>query len=445
MVDTPRVKTPAALACPNCGGIVELRGFAHTRSAVCLECLSVIDTSTPALQILQKFDERMRVAPLIPLGSRGKLGEITYEVIGFQVRTITVDGVEYSWHEYLLFNPYQGFRYLTQYDGHWNDVRVVHGLPTFTQEGGRKAVVYGGRSYRHFQNSEAVTTFVMGEFPWAVRVGETVTADDYISPPFMLSSEQNGNEINWSRGEYISGDLIWKAFGVRGEAPAPRGVFANQPSPYGARIRNAWSNFLWLSVAWAALLCFFIFSAADRQVFHDTFHFDQTNPGEHSFVTQPFELTGRGNVQIETKTDLENNWAYFNMALLREDGAKGYDFGREVSYYHGSDSDGSWSEGDRRDKVTLSRVEAGRYYLRIEPEMEASATAFTERPLRMEYEVTVRRDVSSTWLLWLALPLLLLPPIVTTMRSGVFEGQRWAESDYGTAAGGSSSSGGDDE
>jgi len=36
-----------------------------------------------------------------------------WEVIGFQVRTIRVQGIDYSWGEYLLFNPYEGFRYLT--------------------------------------------------------------------------------------------------------------------------------------------------------------------------------------------------------------------------------------------------------------------------------------------------------------------------------------------
>jgi hypothetical protein len=445
MVETPRVKATAAISCPNCGGIVELRGFAHTRSAVCLECLSVIDTSNPQLRILQKFDERMRVAPLIPLGSRGQLGGVNWEVIGFQVRTITADGVDYSWHEYLLFNPYQGFRYLTQYDGHWNDVRVVHGLPTYTQASGRKAVAYGGRVYRHFQNAQATTTFVMGEFPWAVRVGETVTADDYISPPFVLSSEQSGNEINWSRGEYIPGANVWTAFKLRGAPPAPRGVYANQPSPHGERVRAAWRRFLWLAVAWAAMLAWFVFSAANREVFHDTFHYDQSNPGEHSFVTRTFDVVGRGNVEIDLKTDLDNNWAYFNMALLREDGAKGYDFGREVSYYHGRDSDGNWNEGKARDSVTLARVEPGRYYLRIEPEMDAQAAAQASRGMVMDYDVTVRRDVPSTWLLWLALPLLILPPIWSSVRALGFETQRWAESDYGTGSGTASSGEDDDE
>ena len=53
------------------------------------------------------------------------------------------------------------------------------------------------------------------------------------------------------------------------------------------------------------------------------------------------------NVEITINTDLHNNWVYFNFALINQDTGQAYDFGREVSYYFGSDSDGSWTEGNR--------------------------------------------------------------------------------------------------
>ena len=40
-------------------------------SAVCIQCLSIVDTQS--LQVLQQFQAKERVAPLIPLGTRGKL------------------------------------------------------------------------------------------------------------------------------------------------------------------------------------------------------------------------------------------------------------------------------------------------------------------------------------------------------------------------------------
>ena len=50
---------------------------------------------------------------------------------------------------------------------------------------------------------------------------------------------------------------------------------------------------------------------------------------------------GAGNVELDTSTDLSNSWAYFNYALINSETGQAYDFGREVSYYYGSDSDGA--------------------------------------------------------------------------------------------------------
>ncbi len=434
MVEGNRVPAPAGIHCPNCGGNIELRGFAHTKSAVCVQCCTIIDPSTPHLTILQQFDEKMRVRPVLPLGTRGKWDGTLWEVIGFQQRTITVDGIAYSWHEYLLFNPYRGFRYLTLYNGHWSDVQTVHGLPSFVTAGGKKAVTYNGATYKHFQNAQAETTFVMGEFPWAVRVGERNTVDDFVAPPLMLSSEQTEGEINWSHGTYIDGKALWQAFQLQGAPPQVTGVYASQPSPYLGKVRSAWNTFLMLTLAWAVLMAYFTFSSSDKQIFRKAFRYAEATPGEHSFVTETFDIPGRGNVEVLIRTNLENNWAYFNLALLREDGAKGYDFGREVSYYSGRDSDGSWSEGGRRESVILPSVDPGKYYLRIEPDMDAQASAQAAAGMSMNYEVEVRRGVPRTFLFWFVLPLLIIPPIWTTIASAAFEGKRWAESDYAPAA-----------
>lgn len=430
MAASPQPVRARSLSCPNCGGLIELRGFEHSRSAVCVQCCTIIDPSTPELKILQRFDGKLRVRPLIPLGTRGNWRGAVYEAIGFQVRCINVDGVEYCWHEYLLFNPYKGFRYLTQYDGHWNDVQTVRGLPTFTRVGNHKAVEFGGLTYKHFQNAEARTKFVMGEFPWAVRVGESNVVDDYVAPPFSLSSEMAGGEINWSRGEYVTGSEIWQAFKLKGAPPTAHGVYSNQPSPYAGKPGRAWRMALLLLCGWAALLFFFVISASNKEVFSANHHFSPT-PGEQSFVTPVFELEGDSkNVEVELRTDLDNNWAYFNLALINESTGQGYDFGREVSYYHGVDSDGSWSEGSRSDSATIPRVPGGRYYLRIEPEMETPTSGFSQAPRGFNYTVAVKRDVPTTWLFWLVLPFLIIPPIVTSIRAAAFEGGRWMESDY---------------
>jgi hypothetical protein len=431
----PQVPAPhvRSLTCPNCGGAVEIRGMAHTLNAVCIQCLSIIDARSPELRVIQQFRAKERVRPLIPLGTRGKLHGDPYEVIGFQVRTINVEGVDYSWHEYLIFNPYKGFRYLSFYNGHWNDIKPIKGIPVMTESLGRKAAVWLGTTYKHFQNAKARTTYVMGEFPYRVQVGETATVDDYVNPPYMLSSETTPDEVVWSLGEYHTGEDIWKHFNLPGSPPPAVGVFANQPSPYSGSA-GRWfrlAGLLWL-ITLGVLILTKMF-AAEEQVLARQYTYDERTPGEHSIVTPVFELKGRpSSVEIGLYTNLYQNWAFFNVALINEETGRAWDFGSEVSYYSGSD----WSEGSSSETVRLPRIPAGRYYLRIEPEMDdAPNDGYTTGPRNVTYTVVVNRDMPTYWPFVIAFLLIPVPAIMAALRSFTFEHSRWQESDYATASG----------
>jgi hypothetical protein len=54
----------------------------------------------------------------------------------------------------------------------------------------------------------------------------------------------------------------------------------------------------------------------------------------------------------------------------------------------------------------------------------------------MSYDVTIRRDVPTYTFFLIAAILLVIPPIVSTMRIGAFETARWRESDYAPSSGG---------
>jgi hypothetical protein len=420
-----------SISCPNCGGPVQLRGFAHTLSVVCPQCLSTLDASTPEVEILYKFQGKTRTEPTIPLGSRGKIAGTQYEVIGFQIRQVASGDDTYSWDEYLLFNPFKGFRYLTEYNGHWNFVQVETALPEPTHARGRPAFRFGGQTYAAFDSMTASTVYVLGEFPWRVTVGESIACQDFVAPPWMLSSESTGGEITWSRGEYMTGSQIWQAFKLPGSPPQTYGVFANQPSPFGGSVGSAWRTWLWLNVALAALLFLFMFISPGHVAFSDHYAYSQAAKTEASFVTPTFQLDGRkSNVELNIHTDLDNNWAYFNFALINDQTGQTFDFAREVSYYH--DSDGG--DGSRNNSVIIPGVPSGQYYLRVEPEMQSNSPF-------MRYDLELRRNVPNYGFFGLAAVLLLIPPIFTTFRRGSFEAARWRESDYAPVRPGS---GGDD-
>jgi uncharacterized protein DUF4178 len=418
----PQVK---ALHCPQCGASITLRSFQQAVTVVCESCHCILDAKDPTLKILQQFQATTgELPPLIPLGTRGKLRGTDYEVIGFQRRSIESDGVRYDWHEYLLFNPYKGFRYLSEYQGHWNDITVCKDLPV-VRTGLVPSANYLGESYRHFQTADASTGYVIGEFPWQVRVGERAAVTDYVRPPRLLSCEQSSGETTWSVGEYTYPQEIWKAFNLPGKPPEPIGVFENQPAPATVSVKQVWAAFLALTIFLLGLMAFNDMVASKEPVFTSAYQLNPGTPkGEASFVTDVFELKGRtSNVEIKTSTNVSNSWIYLNYALISQDTGRAWDFGREVSYYSGYDSDGSWSEGSRHDTVIVPSVPPGHYYLRIEPEVDA------RHPL-ISYTVVVRRDVPVFRFYGYALVGLFLPVLYVTFKSISFERARWSESDH---------------
>lgn len=462
LVGPPVAKTKA-LYCPNCGGPVEFRGFGHALTVVCPQCLSLLDATSPLLKIVQEAqDAQSRRTPLIPLGTRGKWAGTTWEAIGFQCRSVEEDGVIYEWEEYLLFNPYKGFRYLVQYNGHWNFVTPVESLPERRAVGARPAVFFEGNLYKHFSGAQASTVFVIGEFPWRVKVGEEVLADDFVHPPFVLSSETTSDEVTWSKGEYVPGPDIWKAFGLPGSPPRPQGVYLNQPSPYAGKVGGIWALFALMLVALFVVAGLFGALSQSDTVLDEHYHYSTIDKGEPSFVTKDFALQGRpSNLEVTIKTNLINNWAYFNLTLINEDTGDAFDFGREVSYYAGVDSDGNWSEGGQSSTATIPRLAPGRYYLRVEPEMEGSETPSathakpaptpTPTPLgsrtvrsrtppvigkSVYYEILLRHDVPGFGWFWIAALLLVIPPVWATIRATSFETRRWTASDYPPTPGG---------
>lgn len=404
-----------AIECPNCGASVELRGFSHSLSAVCTKCLSVLDaSSSTSVKVLQRFSSANAVNPLIPLGTRGQFEGRPFEILGFQVRRIEVEGVSYFWQEYLLFNPYAGFRYLSEYGGHWNYITPVKGLPNDKAAG----AVYAGQRYRHFQTSAAATAFAIGEFPWRVKAGDNVRVDDFVAPPFSLSKETIADEITWSKGVYKTGAEIAEAFRLKAPLPAAQGVYSNQPNPYSAG--SMWSVSLWLLILLFAATLFFSVTSGGNTVFRDRYYYGSTN-AEEAMTTKIFQVAGPPrNVEIETRTDIGNTWIYFNMSLVNADTGQVWSFGREV--------DNTDGDGTRNDNVILPAVPAGQYFLRIEPEMAPGATAFS--PRLVNYEIEVKRNVPRYWLFWLAVPIVLIPPFLRLMAKASFETRRWQESDY---------------
>ena len=121
--------------------------------------------------------------------------------------------------------------------------------------------------------------------------------------------------------------------------------------------------------------------------------------------------------------------------MINDNTGVAYDLGKEVSHYFGNDGGEFWTEGGQTNRARFPNVSPGRYYLRVEPEMDNDG-----RRHSVNYSLTVKSGVPS--FTWFLVPLFLLPipAIVFSLRSFSFENQRWAESDYGSLISSSSSS-----
>jgi hypothetical protein len=411
---SPQVKT---FRCSGCGNPLAVRGMDRTESVACEACGSVIDLTDENLRIISTFQSKIKHRPLIPLGSRGKIRGDLFEVIGYLRRALTVEGVDYEWSEYLLFNPYKGFRWLSEYNGHWSFLKATAQIPKKKGDGVR----YLDRTFLHFQTAESRVVYVLGEFYWKVQSGETCRFTDYVSPPLILSKEQTSQETDWSVGEYLEPETLESAFKLPSPLPARVGIAPNQPSPYAGRTSALWKliGFFFLGAVFLHLALFFL--SQNKQVFEGRFTFQQKDKGK-AVVTDVFDLPGRpSNVVIKTAAaPLNNTWLYLNMALISEDG-RAYDFGREVSYYQGTEDGSAWSEGSFSDEATLPTVPPGRYYLRVEPDSPAAM---------VNYHIQVHRDVPRWSFFFIALGALCLLPILVVWRVARFEGKRWSESDH---------------
>ena len=414
-----RAVPPAAeaLACRGCGAPLQLRARGHSVAIACGSCGAVLDAKDPDHQVIATHEART-VTPRIPLGARGRLKGQPWEIVGYLARRTTIDNDTYTWLEHLLFNPTAGFRWLVEYNGHWMLAHGAAGVPSTVVE---HEAEYLGERYHHFQTAKAEVAHVVGEFPWRVRVGESATVDDFVRPPAILSRERTPDETTWSIGEYLDGDAVWAAFALPGGPPPRVGVGAAQPSPYAPHSRRMGYLLLGFLAAAALVQLLFLTFAQQRLVLDMSWEYHPRVPATGSVQSEPFTVSGRSsNLVVELASSLAQSWAYFTLTLVNEDTGASRTFGREIAYYSGHDSDGSWTEGAPWDRVWVSSVPAGRYLLLVEP----------ESPGPVNYRVRVTRDVPRTLWMWLAMGVLTVPPLIYWWRQWSFEYRRWQESDH---------------
>lgn len=434
-----------ALNCPACAGVIGLSAPGQTMAIRCTHCGTIVDTSQPQPAIVQKVAKAaQQAAPLLPLGRRGTLRGVEWLVLGHLRRKD-----QYStWSEYLLYNPWAGFSWLTEWNGHWNWVRRVLAQPVAA---GVDAVVLDDRKYQKFAQESTTITEVAGEFYWRLKVGEQCDMSDYIAPPLIASKESYPalNEETWSAGEYLPGKEIATAFQLTALPPA-HGPFLNAPNRYAIQWPTLWKTMLIALAAVAAIQC--VFGAgrcSRREVFAQDFTYHRptavttfvagpatasgfastavpvTTPATAPapIITPPFELTGNQSpARIAVTAPVNNSWLGLDATLVNETTGQQFPAEVVVEYYHGNDG-GSWTEGRQHDDTDVPAVPPGRYHLELEPSADASIA-------EMPFKVKVQRGGVFFSNFILALLGLAAYPLWVFWRRLSFEAKRWSQSDF---------------
>jgi hypothetical protein len=236
----------AQLNCPNCAGPLELFAPDVSERVTCPNCKALIDCRQGKLQYLETLKTKKAPKPLIPMGSRGRIDNVDWTVIGFLQRYVIYEGKRYFWTEYLLYEPTQGFRWLVNSEEHWNFVSPV---PPGEVTGGGMSVNWNGQEFKLYQKGTATVGYVLGEFYWKITVGEVAETKDYIAPPQMLSFEGSStgasSEMNISVGRYMPHEEVEAAFGLK-DLPRPWSVSPNQPAPPVGSLVLSWFGFVGL-------------------------------------------------------------------------------------------------------------------------------------------------------------------------------------------------------
>jgi Zn finger protein HypA/HybF involved in hydrogenase expression len=429
----PKRVAAEQLNCPNCAGPLSLVAPDKTERVTCPNCGSLLDVNQGKLQFLHALDKNL-YKPTIPLGSMGNFERTQMMIIGAMMRGVQIEGVNYYWEEFLLYNPHVGFRWLVYSDNHWSFVTPVP--PGEVIDTGRTAQ-YGGKSYKIFQDATAHVVAVMGEFYWKVTVGEAVRATDYVRPPNMLSKEIStltvtdangqqqtisGSEINWSLGSYTTPREVEAAFNTSGFAATPQGIAPNQP------YRHKAIYLYWFAlVALVFVIGIFSFvSSPNRQVLRQDFQFPPLPNDDATQIvfSDPIQLENR-NLRIDVSSSVSNSWITVMGNLINEETGDVETFVMPISYYSGVEDGESWSEGGSSASASTGTLPAGRYILRLEAQWGDNTWS---QPATVNVRITQGTPRYGLWIFTLVM--LSIFPLLMLFYHYSFEKRRWSNSSF---------------
>jgi hypothetical protein len=352
-----------AITCPACGGSIDIKAAGYSVTVACQYCGSLLDVTNPDVQLITQYHQAAGQSEL-PLGGRGTLFGVEWETIGYLDRSDS----EAAWTEFLLFNPYTGYRWLVFAEEEWQFGTALEERPALRAS---ERVHWREQTYqRDYAPITTKTDRVVGEFYWRVEAGDQVMGCTFSSNgEDRLSLERSRSEINWTLLEPVPDAVVREAFGL---APRPQPGMAEQFVRDFGRARPMARNDLSIMFIMACATAVIVLLIMAIVGFNKT-----EIPGTGTVAVEG----ATGDVSIGTITatrpyqfvtvtvrsdDFVNRWVDLDYSLVDRKTQQSIDASSTVEYYAGRDSDGNWAEGSHETRTLFAGVPRGTYDLVVE-------------------------------------------------------------------------------
>lgn len=202
------------LECPSCGAGLDYRAGTATHLN-CPSCGSEVDIQGERASVLGQHEAQQASSLRFTLanGSQATIDGKVWTIIGLLGWEEDKDRSS-RWNEYLLYEPQQGFRWLTETsDGWWLGTLMDIWVDQVTPE----YALWGNKSFTaSYPAYSAHISYAAGAFPWRARIGDSVTLHEYESSDgnTLLASEQSRHELTWSQSRRISNEELARWFGI---------------------------------------------------------------------------------------------------------------------------------------------------------------------------------------------------------------------------------------
>lgn len=343
--------------CKQCDTTTSISSSVTMESFCCPSCKALYVKDVGEFRFKSTFSYSL-LDTSIAIGKKCQIGNETYEVIGMLVKHL---GDFVYAREYTLQSNLGNYKYLSECEGHWILLKEIDDIDFNSKS--RLEITYNDRVFKKYDYYNNDIVLAQGFFDINLEEKSAFVVE-YISPPFILSSE-NLNELHFYLGEHISKKEVKKMFNLEA-LPYKSGVGILQPFPF--HILDTIKIFLITAIL---ILTCFIFqgSQGNKEVVNNTISINEYV--NKDYVSQSFEVVDVAvPIKITLSSEVSNSWAYAGVSVVNEVTNEEEFAEQDIEFYSGYEDGYHWTEGSQSANFHICGLKPGKYHLVISPSAE---------------------------------------------------------------------------